>query len=63
MRTLDAYKSLGKVFGTLAPGLAVQITKQVSGVVNLGVLFMTEESLSTSLLIDFQPSAGLVLGF
>jgi len=63
LRTLDAYKSLGKVFGTLAPGLMVQLTKQVSGVVNLGVLLMTEESRSTSLLIDFQPSAGLVLGF
>jgi hypothetical protein len=41
----------------------VQLTKQISGVVNLGVLFMTEERRSTSLIIDFQPSAGLVLGF
>ena len=63
LRTLDAYKSLGKVFATIAPGLTVKLTKEVSGVANLGVLLMTEERSSTSLILDFQPSAGLVLGF
>jgi hypothetical protein len=63
LRTLDAYKSLGKVFGTISPGLMVQLSKQLSGVVNLGVLLMTEERRSTSLIVDFQPSAGVVLGF
>jgi hypothetical protein len=63
LRTLDAYKSLGKVFATLSPGVMVQLSKQMSGVVNVGVLFMTDESRSTSLLINFQPTLGLVLGF
>jgi hypothetical protein len=63
LRTLDAYKSLGKVFGTLSPGLMVQLSKQVSAVANLGVLLMTEERRSTSLIVDFQPSVGVVLGF
>lgn len=63
LRTLDAYKSLGKVFATLSPGLMVQLSKQVSGVVNVGVLFMTDQSRSTSLLVNFEPSLGLVLGF
>jgi hypothetical protein len=63
LKTLDAYKSLGKVFATLSPGLMVQLSKQVSGVVNVGVLFMTDESKSTSLLVNFEPTLGLVLGF
>lgn len=63
LRTLDAYKSLGKVFGTISPGLMVKLSKQLSGVVNLGVLLMTEERASTSLVFDLQPSAGVVLGF
>jgi hypothetical protein len=41
----------------------VQLSKQVSGVANLGVQFMTEERRSTSLLVNFEPSLGLVLGF
>jgi hypothetical protein len=63
LRTLDAYKSLGKVFGSISPGLMVRFSKQLSGVVNLSVLMMTEERSSTSLLFNFQPSAGVVLGF
>jgi hypothetical protein len=41
----------------------VKLSKQLSGVINLGVLLMTEERASTSLIIDLQPSAGVVLGF
>jgi hypothetical protein len=41
----------------------VNLSKNVSGVANLGVLLMTEENRSTSLLLDFQPTLGAVLGF
>src|SRR5262249_788735 len=54
LRNLNAYKSLGSVFATLAPGLMVAFSKDVSGVANVGVLLMTEEKRSTSLLIDLQ---------
>jgi len=63
LRTLDAYKSLGKVFGSISPGLMVSFSKELSGVVNLGVLLMTEENRSTALIINLQPSLGLNLGF
>ncbi|MEY2929727.1 MAG: hypothetical protein RL033_476, partial [Pseudomonadota bacterium] len=63
LRTLQAYKSLGKVFGTISPGLMVQLSKQISGVVNLGVLLMTDEQSSTSLILNLEPSAGVILGF
>jgi hypothetical protein len=32
-------------------------------VVNLGVLLMTAEDQSTSLILNFQPSLGAVIGF
>jgi hypothetical protein len=63
LRTLDAYKSLGTVFGTVSPGLMVAISKELSAVANLGVLLMTDEQQSTSLVINLQPSLGVELGF
>lgn len=61
--TLDAYKSLGSLFATVSPGLMLAFTKELSGVVNLGVLLMTEKSSSSSLIVNLQPSLGLALGF
>jgi len=63
LRTLDAYKSLGKVFANISPGLMLQFSKELSGVVNLGVYLMTAEDQSTSLILNFQPSLGAVVGF
>jgi hypothetical protein len=63
LRTLDAYKSLGTVFGSLSPGLMVAVSKELSAVANLGVLLMTDQENSTSLVIDVQPSLGVELGF
>ncbi len=63
LRTLDAYKSLGKVFGTVSPGVMINFSRELSGVANLGVLLMTEERRSTSIIVNFQPSVGLALGF
>jgi hypothetical protein len=63
LRTLDAYKSLGKVFGTLSPGVMINFSRELSAVANIGVLLMTEEQRSTSLIVNFQPSVGLALGF
>jgi hypothetical protein len=63
LRTLDAYKSLGTVFGDISPGLMVAITRELSAVANLGVLLMTDEQNSTSLVINLQPTLGVELGF
>lgn len=63
LRTLDAYKSLGTVFATISPGMMVALGKQLSLVANVGVLLMTDEQRSTSLVINLQPSLGLGLGF
>lgn len=63
LRTLDAYKSLGKVFATLSPGLMWALSQEVSVVANVGVLLMTEEQRSTSIVVSLQPSLGLALGF
>ena len=63
LRTLDAYKSLGTVFGTLSPGIMVALSKELSAVANLGVLLMTEQGSSSSLIVNFQPTLGLALGF
>jgi hypothetical protein len=62
LRTLDAYKSLGQVFGSISPGLMVAFSKELSGVANLGVMLMTEEQ-AKSIVVNFQPSLGLALGF
>jgi hypothetical protein len=62
-RTLDAYKSLGQVFGSISPGVLVQLSKELSGVVNVGVLLMTEDQRSTTIILNVQPSLGLALGF
>lgn len=61
LRNLDAYKSLGNVFGTISPGVMVSFSREFSGVVNLGVLLMTEQS--RALVLNFQPSIGVALGF
>lgn len=63
LRNLQAYKTLGNVFGSISPGLMIAFSRELSGVVNLGVLLMTEESRSTSLIVNFQPSVGVALGF
>lgn len=63
LRTLDAYKSFGTVFGTVSPGLMLALSRELSAVVNLGVLLMTEEGSSSSLIVNFQPTLGLALGF
>lgn len=63
LRTLDAYKSLGSVFATLSPGIMISLSKELSAVVNAGVLLMTEEQRSTALIVNLQPSLGLQLGF
>ncbi len=63
LTTLSAYKSLGKVFATISPGVMVSFSKELSGVANVGVLLMTEERRSTSIILNLQPSLGLVLGF
>ncbi len=63
LRTLDAYKSLGQVFAVVSPGLLVAITKELSAVANVGLLLMTEEEQSSSLVLTLQPSLGVMLGF
>jgi hypothetical protein len=63
LRTLDAYKSLGTVFGTISPGVMVALTRELSAVGNVGVLLMTDEQASTSLVINLQPTLGVELGF
>lgn len=63
LRTLDAYRSLGSVFGVLSPGLMIAFSRTTSIAFNVGLLLMTEEDSSASLLLSLQPSAGLTLGF
>jgi hypothetical protein len=63
LRTLDAYKTLGNVFGTVSPGLMIQLSGKASAVVNLGVMLLTEEDSSASIILAIQPSLGLALGF
>ena len=63
LRTLDAYKTLGKAFGTIAPGLTIKLSRKASAVVNLGVLLMTEENNSSAIIFALQPSLGLAIGF
>lgn len=62
LRTLDAYQSLGTVFGTFSPGVMVALSKQVSAVANVGVLLMTDEQQS-SIVLNLQPTLGVELGF
>ncbi len=62
LRTLDAYKTLGQVFGSVSPGLMVAFSTELSGVANLGVMLMTEEQ-AKAIVVNFQPSLGLALGF
>jgi hypothetical protein len=63
LRTLDAYKSLGSVFASLSPGVMINFSKQLSAVANVSILLMTEQQSSSSLIVDLQPSLGMVLGF
>jgi hypothetical protein len=63
LRTLDAYKSLGTVFANISPGLMVALSRELSAVANVGVLLMTDEQNSTSLVINLQPTVGVELGF
>jgi len=63
LRTLDAYKSLGTVFANISPGMMIALTRELSAVANVGVLLMTDQQRSTSLVINVQPSLGLALGF
>jgi hypothetical protein len=63
LRTLDAYKSLGTVFANVSPGMMFALTKELSAVANVGVLLMTDEQRSTSLVVNLQPSLGVQVGF
>jgi hypothetical protein len=63
LRTLDAYKSLGTVFATVSPGVLIALTDKLSAVGNVGVLLMTEKESSTSLVLDLEPTLGVMLGF
>ena len=63
LRTLDAYKSLGTLFFTVSPGLMVAVSKNLSVVANVGVMLMTEKEQSSSLVLNLQPSLGMMLGF
>ncbi|HWO10761.1 MAG TPA: hypothetical protein VNN80_14810 [Polyangiaceae bacterium] len=63
VRDLDAYKSLGTVFGNISPGIMVALTREISAVGNIGVLLMTDSEAATSLVLNLQPSLGVVLGF
>jgi hypothetical protein len=63
LRNLDAYKSLGTVFGNVSPGIMVALTREISAVGNVGVLLMTDAEAATSLVLNLQPSLGVVLGF
>jgi hypothetical protein len=63
LRNLDAYKSLGTVFANVSPGIMVALTRELSAVGNVGVLLMTDSEAATSLVLNLQPSLGVVLGF
>jgi hypothetical protein len=63
LRTLDAYKSLGTVFANVSPGMMIALTRELSAVANVGVLLMTDEQRSTSIVVNLQPSLGLQVGF
>jgi hypothetical protein len=63
LRNLDAYKSLGRVFANISPGIMFAITREVSAVGNVGVLLMTDSEAATTLVLNVQPSLGVVLGF
>jgi hypothetical protein len=62
LRTLDAYQSLGTVFGTFSPGVMVALSRQLSAVANVGVLLMTDQQQST-IVLNLQPTLGVELGF
>ena len=63
LRNLDAYKSLGTVFANVSPGIMIALTRELSAVGNVGVLLMTDAEAATSLVLNLQPSLGVVLGF
>jgi hypothetical protein len=63
LRTLDAYKSLGTVFANISPGMMIALSRELSVVANVGVLLMTDEQRSTSLVVNLQPSLGVEVGF
>ena len=63
LRNLDAYKSLGRVFANVSPGIMFALTRELSAVGNVGVLLMTDSEAATSLVLDLQPSLGIMLGF
>jgi hypothetical protein len=63
LRTLDAYKSLGTVFATLSPGILFAVTDKLSAVGNVGVMLMTEKEASKSLVLNIEPTLGVMLGF
>jgi hypothetical protein len=63
LRNLDAYYSLGSVFGTVSPGVRVAFGKGISGVANVGVMLMTGKNSSSSLNVNLEPSLGMAFGF
>jgi len=54
---------LGTVFGSVSPGIMIALSRELSAVGNLGLLLMTDSEAATTLVLDLQPSLGVVLGF
>jgi len=62
LKQLEAYKSLGTVFGNLSPGIMLGLTEKVSATATVGILLMTERDRASEIILAFQPSIGLAIG-
>lgn len=63
VRTLDAYKTLGKGFVLVSPGFRLALAENVAALANLGLVLMTEEQQSSGVFLSLQPSIGATVGF
>lgn len=62
LRNLQAVKSLGTIFGSIAPGVMIGITDKLSGVLNVGLMLMTDQEQASEVIIAIEPSLGLAIG-
>jgi hypothetical protein len=63
LRTIDAYKTLGKAFIVVSPGARFLLADNLAVMANLGLMLMTEEEQSSSVFLTLQPSVGANFGF
>lgn len=59
VRSLVAYKRLGRLFGSAAVGTMIALTQHLSLVANVSVLITTEQESAQGLTVALQPSLGL----